>query len=159
VYGGSDEIISGSGKSTMGMVDLGSLNYILSNNLFVGTLTDGKLSPFATGNGIAISDIYKQVRTGWGSIGNLEMAFGSGYIDTNTCAVMIKNTNYTDIASFKTAMAGHQLCYELATPTDFNTTPTEINSYKGNNTLWSDGDIGVEYCCDTKLYIEKKLNE
>jgi hypothetical protein len=42
--------------------------------------------------------------------------------------------------------------------TELNTTPTEIKTLKGNNTLWSDGDIEVEYCCDTKLYIDKKLN-
>jgi hypothetical protein len=42
--------------------------------------------------------------------------------------------------------------------TELNTTPTEIKTLKGNNTLWGDGDIEVEYCCDTKLYIDKKIN-
>lgn len=52
-----------------------------------------------------------------------------------------------------------QLCYELATPQTIQLTPQEVQLLHGNNNVWSDGEIECEYCCDTKLYIEKKLNE
>lgn len=50
--------------------------------------------------------------------------------------------------------------FALATPIEVDLTPTEITTLLGVNNLWSDtGDVEVEYCCSTKLFIEKKLAE
>jgi hypothetical protein len=64
--------------------------------------------------------------------------------------ICIRDDAYSTASEFKTAMDGVMLVYELATPTDFNTTPTELSTYKGNNTLWSDGEVTVVYGKGTK---------
>ena len=53
---------------------------------------------------------------------------------------------------------GSQVVDMSGNGTEYQLTPTEINSYKGNNTLWSDGAVECEYCADTKLYINKLIN-
>lgn len=54
---------------------------------------------------------------------------------------------------------GSQVVDMSGNGTEYQLEPTEIKTLKGDNTLWSDGEVECEYCCDTKLYIEKKLNE
>ena len=50
--------------------------------------------------------------------------------------------------------------YPLAEPQTIQLTGTQIKSLLGINNMWSDvGDIDVEYRADTKLYINKKIQE
>ena len=54
---------------------------------------------------------------------------------------------------------GSQVVDMSGNGTEYNLDPTEIKSLKGNNNIWADtGDTSVEYCADTKLYIDKKIN-
>jgi hypothetical protein len=46
--------------------------------------------------------------------------------------------------------------YELATPTTFATTPTEVRTLLGTNNVWSDaGDVAVTYRKDPTLAQEE----
>lgn len=49
------------------------------------------------------------------------------------------------------------ICYPLATPIEYDLTPTAIELLKGVNNVWNDGngDTDVTYKADTKLYIEQ----
>jgi len=49
-----------------------------------------------------------------------------------------------------------QICYTLAAPAiEIALTPTQISTMLGSNNIWSDsGDVSVDYCADTKLYID-----
>lgn len=55
------------------------------------------------------------------------------------------------------------ICYELATPVTIPlTASTPVTALKGINHVWVDaatGEIIVDYPCDTKLYIDKKIAE
>jgi hypothetical protein len=146
----------------MAMLDLGSLNWRLSSNTeyFVHDIRDALFPPdIYTAPTNALCSNYKPasaMNLVYNTDGQYDKTFS---LSPSALTLIVRDSTYgTDVEAFKTAMNGVQLCYELATPTPIYCEPTEIKTLKGNNTLWSDGDIGVEYCCDTKLYIDKKIN-
>ena len=52
-----------------------------------------------------------------------------------------------------------QLVYELATPTTYQLTPTQIHALLGQNNIWADcGDVEVQYKADVQRWVEKMLN-
>ena len=66
----------------------------------------------------------------------------------------------TDLASLKTWLSSNNLhcLYKLATPERITVTPTEFKTLLGENNIWAaSGDVMVEYCADTKLYISRML--
>ena len=66
------------------------------------------------------------------------IVFGAG----SDIGIYIKDSSYSDASTFKTAMNGVQLVYELATPIEIQLTPTQINTILGKNNLYADsGDI------------------
>lgn len=71
------------------------------------------------------------------------------------------DTTYTDAQTFKTAMSGVQLVYELATPVTYDLTGEELATVLGTNNVFSNtGDVTeLGYRADTAKYIEKKLAE
>ena len=49
-----------------------------------------------------------------------------------------------------------QIVYPLYTPITYQLTTHQVTTLLGSNNIWSDtGDIDVDYCADTKLYIEQ----
>jgi hypothetical protein len=68
--------------------------------------------------------------------------------------VYFRDDAYTDVATFKSAMNGVQLCYELATPTPIYCEPTEIRTLSGVNNIWADtGDVSVEIGEDPNILV------
>lgn len=143
VYGGTADVVNGSGTSTMGYVDLGTLNYIYNatSQMFLATIGDmaqrsnkaGLCSAYRVGN-MWVTDEEWTTATALITLGG------------NDNYLRIKNTAYTDPAEFKAAMSGVQLVYELATPTDLSFTPQTVSLNSGTNNVWSDaGDVTVEY--------------
>ena len=69
----------------------------------------------------------------------------------------IRDVAYSDATTFKQAMNGVQLVYELATPQTYQLTPVEVKTLLGLNNVWADtGDVEVQYRADTKMYIDCK---
>lgn len=136
VYGGNAELVGGTGKSTMGMVDAGTLDwqYYSTYNMFYASLT-GR----AKGETNLICSAYP--------VGGVWAATDDKAVRGNPSneIVYIKDTSYgTDAATFKAAMNGVQLVYELATPTDLTFTPQSITLNEGTNNVWSEqGDYVV----------------
>ena len=62
-------------------------------------------------------------------------------------------------ASETTPTVGAQVVYELATPIEYDITPTAIELLKGYNNVWNSagGNNEVQYKADTKLYIDNLL--
>ena len=156
VYGGTDEVISGNGTSTMGMVDLGTLSWSYNGAIFSAAVS-GIVVPATTADrdkGI-ISSAYP-VSTNLSisaSMDDKSMLTGSGNI-------YIRDTSYTTASDFKTAVSGVQLCYELATPQSFTHTGQSVDTLVGQNNVFVDtGSVEVTYPADTKLYIDKKIAE
>ena len=117
-------------NGTYGVVDLGSLewSYNSSRALFVALLSDGKATGTNTGNGGGITAKYTTVIKTYGDMVSGEMSIGSNYSSSSTCALLIKDSAYTDAQTFKTAMNGVHLIYELATPTTPTVTSSELNA-------------------------------
>lgn len=92
-----------------GIVDLGTLNYSYWNDMFLATVSDKKV-----GRNECVSSIYTFNGNvpDWSSLKDKEITGG-----LNNHNIYIKNSAYTDTATFKTAMSGVYLVYELATPT------------------------------------------
>jgi hypothetical protein len=136
----------------MAIVDLGDLNWqyhTQSGNFYAD---GGIVNRKAQSNAIC-SQYVKN---------NVEVT-GVANLTTNNCfafqasvptRIIIRDTAYTDAETFKTAMSGVQLCYELATPAPFSTTPTPIELNKGNNVVSSDADdLSLKYSVDLSSLI------
>lgn len=151
IYGGTDEIVSGSGKKTMEIVDLGSLDWHNNGNDSVYADISGMM----TNADIALCSHLKRVSV---STAVADMPNGSFKTYTNAGRIAVKYTGVT-AQNAETMLAGMQFVYELATPTDFSTTPvTDLVSLKGDNNVWNTaGDTEVEYVADPAKYIDKKL--
>lgn len=73
---------------------------------------------------------------------------------SSTDMVLIRDDDYSSIASFLAAYAGQKLVYPVATPTTYNLTPEEFKTMKLLNTMWTDsGPMAVTYYADLKAYI------
>ena len=139
VYGG---YVNEKGEvwATHGLVDMGSLSWTYTNSIFRGLLTDGVI--LSQANIIDfLCEIYLVKGSGnstkWTS-DNLVCWHGTG----SNCYVYVNDTNYNDADAFKTAVTGHKLVYELATPVKVATIdPIVINTNKGTNEMWTRGDI------------------
>lgn len=96
----------------VGRVDLGTLNWLYdsSRQLFFTTIEDRKGGNILT----MLCSMYKLTLNA--TPNNIEnMCFRPYYFNTNY-DVILKNTSYTDATTFKAAMSGVMLYYELATP-------------------------------------------
>ena len=61
-------------------------------------------------------------------------------------AIIAQDTTYTNATTFKSAMNGVQLVYELATPQTYQLTPQQVNTLVGTNNVWSEqGNIELSY--------------
>ena len=152
VYGGEVEQVSGALTDKMAMADLGTFTWQK-----YGTYSDmdryisaGIDSTAKDGETNAICSIYPLK---WEANG---FVIGGG---SAKLSVLTELGQYSSVADFKTAMSGVQLCYELATPQTYQLTPTEVALLKGNNNVWSDGDVTLEYGQDPNVIVNPTLFE
>ena len=154
VYGGTLDVVSGLLTVDMAMVDLGTLTWTYDNSGFFYRLFDDKAN---TEN--IVCSVYKNVglKSDYDMTHNVDdKVIGSGI--NNPKYVLVRDTAYTDAATFKSAMSGVQLVYELAIPQTYQLTPTEVKSILGLNNVWADcGDVSVEYRADTKMFVESQI--
>jgi hypothetical protein len=83
-------------------------------------------------------------------IQNFYVAFPASEISANTDAAV------------KTWLAANPTYFvaTLKTPIEVDLTPTEITTLLGLNNIWADtGDVSVDYCADTKRYIQKLISQ
>ena len=149
VYGGTLEVTHGLLTVDRALVDLGTLGwfYDSTNSTFTSTEIKGNRSgtPF-------VSSIYLDA----GAVSISVVTDMQGILRSN--ALYLKNSSYTDAATFKAAMSGVQLCYELAQPVTVQLTAQQMTTLLGQNNVWSDADsVAVDYVADTKLYITKVI--
>ena len=163
VYGGTLDVTTGTLVIDRAEVDLGTLRWAkyadeTRNNFYTS------LGPQA--KGVAIGTISNSIcsryaPTTYATVCGINPSNGHNIAST-TRALYIHDDSLADAdaATFKTAMSGVQLVYELAEPQTYQLTPTEIRTLLGQNNIWADtGDTSVEYPADTKLYIDRKITE
>lgn len=152
-YGGTLDVTAGELTVTQRYVDLGTLSYAYSSSLgFYANMTDA-IDPIAGGDLTAICSNYKRSNypQGWE---NGCFTISNSNISTAK-RLFINDSRYSDTASFKTAMSGVQLVYELATPQVVQLTAAQVTTLLGQNNIWADcGDVAVIYRADTKKYID-----
>lgn len=155
VYGGSLDVLSGVLTVDRAMVDMGTLTWSYSTNYTRFSAPISGVKPTPSNYAVAKNLICSQYKPTFANktadtSGNHMIAVGTG------TSVFVRDESYTDAASFKSAMDGVQLVYELATPLTIQLTPHDVKSLLGQNNIFADtGDSSVEYRADTKMYIER----
>lgn len=147
-YGGYLNVTTGLLTVTDAIVDLGSLTwtYRSGNKLFTAYKSGIKLASDAKGTH-CLCDIYKETYggswSGWANFPNEHISSGNNY-SSGDANIAVKDLSYTDKDTFKTAMNGVKLVYELATPQTIQLTPAQIEQLLGeNNVFCSSGDVAV----------------
>lgn len=146
VYGGTLDVVTGVLTADRAMVDLGTLNwgYSASAAQFRASLIYAK-DTTSTEVPNMKCEIYKTVS--YAGMANNDMCISRFWASVN--GINVKDSRYTDAATFKTAMSGVQLCYELATPLTYQLTATQVEALVGENNVWSDGGpITIVYALD-----------
>lgn len=147
-YGADVDVTGGAGSNLMGIVDLSTPTWSASSS----ATADGSTCYYAK-----ISDMKTDVAN-TGMVAD-RYALASGiYISTMQNGTMIRGNGYVYVATVDSTIAG-QLVYPLATPTDLQTTPTDITLYNGDNVISSDGNITMEYVRDIAIVIQKIENQ
>lgn len=130
-----------------GIVNLSDLTWYYSSNyaLFYAELVDCK---YSGRDGLVGYDCVcsKYISAGdktWNNFADKDINTGSDTRGSRKPCVNIKDTSYSDAATFKTAMSGVYLVYELATPTT-----ESANAYQNPQRAFTDGieefiDAGV----------------
>lgn len=160
VYGGTLNVTTGTLTVDRAMVDLGTLTWGTGSTSQTGKVrfrtdsikTEIVKAESASVMGNIICSSYANTTA------NQSYTCVIGICVDNIGSVYVYDPNYSDAATFKTAMNGVQLVYELATPTTVSLTPTEIKTLLGDNNIFSDsGDVAVVYSADIAKYIDKRL--
>jgi hypothetical protein len=96
-----------------GVVDLGTLNWYLSgaSHVFYSNMPKNALT-----SSNFVTPKYNEVFKSWQALNNMEVTLEIGIAESGCTSIAIKDTAYTDVASFKAAMSGVMLLYELAGP-------------------------------------------
>ena len=145
-YGGVLDVDEGTLTLTHGMVDMGDLSWLYQSDAtyprFFADITNIKAVPDISTKGDIICSDYETITAGSGYGGT--KTYGAAV--TPNAQVWTWDPRYTDAATYKTAMSGVQLVYELATPQTITLTAEEVQLLWAYNTLFADtGDISLTY--------------
>lgn len=138
VYGGKLDVVNGVLTVDRAYVDLGTLSWFTQGNpnTFQAVISD-MLTP---SNNIMCS--HYPTTPASTSAGNMPDKSIKTYGNSSAKYIIVKDSSYSDVATFKTAMNGVQLVYELATPQTIQLSPTIIKSLQGGNNFFaSTGEI------------------
>ena len=157
VYGGTVDVTNGVLTVTHGY------------KLFTGADSEGWTIGTGSNSGRVIAPVSDAVNTAERTavLGNMVTDatgsdVGTGFLYNASFYYYYPSTMGSTVAEWKTYLASNnlQIVYPLATPIIAQLTPTEITTLLGTNNVWSDtGDITVEYCADTKRYIQKLISQ
>lgn len=148
VMGGTLDVTNGVLTVDMASVDMGDLTWtyysIAQGNLFRCSITDIK----PTSNTLLANCIcsqYSVVTQDNRTNGTISSAY-------NTTLIDVIDNRYSDASTFKTAMDGVQLAYELAEPFTIQLTPQELKLLKQYNNLTTNGTtINLDYIPDNSI--------
>lgn len=121
-YDGDEYASNGTVTRKYGIVDLGTLDWSYSSSykLFYGELPNGVHAQNTGLHGVCSQYRCVEGFNPSGGINDLTQDYvfsvGSSFINQER-NLLIRDTHYTDATTFKTAMSGVYLVYELATPT------------------------------------------
>lgn len=136
VYGGTLDVVSGVLTVDRAIVDLGTLNWQKNTTGQFYAL----LSPYGASD-VSGSNVISSQYVGGNAYGGSEdgtiCVYGSSH------NAWVRDSRYTDAATFKTAMNGVQLVYELATPTTIQCDPQTVQTLIGDNNVWGGDGVSI----------------
>ena len=148
IYGGELDVLTGELTVTHGEVDLGDLDWAYANtgNKYFYSVIDNM--KYGSPNGVC--SCYNRNTTR----GEASTILSNG--DFNTVIyrnyLYVRDDRYSDASTFKTAVTGQKLVYELAEPYTIQLTPQQIRLLKGTNHLsCNTGDLTIKYYPDNVL--------
>jgi len=147
VYSGTLDVVTGVLTVDKGIIDLGTLTWTYDSTSYAyGYFTStSQITARTAGKLTGLCSAYKVNQGGRYSMGGANSQI-TGYNETNSKAVCVRDDRYTDPTDFKTAVNGTTLTFDLATPAAYQLTPQEVSSLLGQNVVWTDGDsVTVEY--------------
>lgn len=152
VYHGTVDPVTGQLTVDWANVDLGSIYWTYESGYtypyFVGTMpNDCVVGSTVQGQISVLCSIYDSIQNIGASEFRTQDHSFQCCLNSNvsTRRLLVQNSAYTDAATFKTAMNGVQLVYDLETPVTYQITPQEVALLVTNN-IWSDsGDVSVSY--------------
>ena len=146
VYGGTLDVVSGVLTVDRAIVDLGSLTYTYQHsttrNDFYVTISDA-IEPIAGGDTKAVCSCYE--RMPFSSMQNGGFCISDYDRNPVDKLLLFRNKQYTSADDFKASMSGQTLVYTLETPQTYQLTPQQVTLLVGENHLWSDGSITMQY--------------
>lgn len=146
VYGGTLNAVSGVLTVDRAIVDLGSLTYTYQHsttrNDFYVTISDA-IEPIAGGDTKAVCSCYE--RMPFSSMQNGGFCISDYDRNPVDKLLLFRNKQYTSADDFKASMSGQTLIYTLETPQTYQLTPQHIELLLGENHVWSDGAITMQY--------------
>lgn len=144
IYGGEVDVERGVLKVTYGIVDLGSLTWTYvsgANARFACTTPISNIKPSDSGSTLpyAICSCYAKATINQVYQHSSDLIFGIQDEASISVPIWVYDSNYTDAATFTTAVTGQKLVYELATPYEIQLSPYEVNLLQGANVITSNG--------------------
>lgn len=145
-YGFSIDVERGVLRATHAIYDLGDLNW---------SYNSGALRFDCTNSGVLNAKIVSGAEVPNAKCEQyLPVKYNTNYSATGPDNVIffdrallrVRDKRFTDAPTFKTAVSGVMLAYELETPIELPLTPQTVALLAGNNTIWTDGDeVSVTY--------------
>jgi hypothetical protein len=154
IFGGEVDFVRGKVKATYAEIDMSLLSWrkTAGQGHFYGT-TNPTVFPYKFSDSTKmLCSCYKF--DGKGTTGNYYGADNTiRYWWTNSASTareiyVSDNTKWDSMteAEFIQSITGQKIVYELATPIEYDITPTDIPLLLGNNTIWTDtGDSAMTY--------------
>ena len=137
-------------KVTHDIVDLGALSWTYNANysFFVSNIVGAKKGGTRYGAPCLCENYesaYDNHGASWATVVDKTIAIGSNYDSSKN--VVLKDTDYTNPTTFKSALSGVNAIYELATPYTIDLPDGEpIFAFNGVNNIYNDsGDTSVTY--------------
>ena len=97
----------------------------------------------------------KVIATSGGAVPTGNIIYGLWHYNTSSARIFLPaGSVQADATAF---MDGTQILYPRVTPLTYQLTPTQIETFLGQNNFWSNGNgtLDLEYRADTKLYIQQ----
>lgn len=116
-----DEYYDTTAIKRVGVVDLGTLTWSIRSNIFIATINDMKMVSNNTRGNILCT---KYPTESWNNFPDKSIIGSYAYVH----GPHIKDSSYTDAATFKAAMSGVLLYYELAEPITYTLDHTLVQA-------------------------------
>lgn len=157
IYGGSLDVTTGVLTVTKGYKNMGGLNWVKNSSglLYAPITSPAMIKTNGSDPGVVCTNYgtaptaYPNSSTAYNSMADKTISRSYGTANPN---LYVKDTDYTDASTFKTAMDGVYVVYTLASPTTVQLTAEQITTLVGQNVIYANcGDVSVTYPSSLEL--------